>query len=241
MPTLKEIGLYPQYIPSEEIIKQLAGKSEEKRKKITVDDYNRNYKEKFFEFRLQTRCIAALYERSFNAYKNNKCWKIVINCVLNVDREPNSVNGIYLVQVKFNIEDFFGLDDFEKKRKTLDIITKGVSQIVQKEGWDKTVFDDAHNKVLAENYENRWIWKKQKSNPGRQYIAKVLCEHGLYSCNISLIIEDKRGQVIKQEIVIREKPDEWAFSKYFGDLMWISNNEVRLISKKKDYEFKLNI
>ncbi|MCX7914579.1 MAG: hypothetical protein N2511_08345 [Thermodesulfovibrionales bacterium] len=72
-------------------------------------------------------------------------------------------------------------------------------------------------------------------------MAKVLCEHGIYSCDISIIIVDMKEQVVKKELVIKEKPDEWMFSKYFGDLKWISNNEVVLIGKNGNQQFSIII
>lgn len=241
MPILKEIGFDVSYIPSEEVAKLLVGKSEEERNKITTEDYSRNYKQRNFQFRLQTRCIASFYERCFKSYKNDKCWKILIECVPNVDREPKSISGIYMIQVAFDINDFFNLDGLEKKIKSLELIKTAVSEILKIEGWDETIFESAYNRVVSENYVNKWIWKKQKNNPVRQYIAKVLCEHDIYSCDISILITDKKEQVIKREIVVKEKPDEWMFAKYFGDLKWISNKEVSLVSKEGNYEFRVKI
>jgi len=241
MPTLREIRFYVCYAPSKEVEALLVGKNEEERNKITVEDYNKNYQQRYFQFRLQTRNITAFYERCLKGYKNDKCSKINIDCVQDVVREPSSLYGIYSVQVAFNVDEFFKLDDFGKKKKTLELIRAAISQIVEKEGWDKTIFDNAYNKVISENYINKWIWKKQKYNPTRKYIAKVLCEHGIHSCDISVIIMDKKEQIIRKELIISEKPDEWMFAKYFGDLKWISTNEVALIGKSGDQQASVKI
>jgi hypothetical protein len=231
MPTLKEIGFHVKYEPNEEIAALLVGKSEEEQNKITVEDYTNNYKKRNFEFRLQTRNIASFYERCFKSYKNDKCWKILIECVKSDAREPSAVLGIYTVQVVYNVDNFFKLDDYEKKRTTLELIRSAVGKVVEKECWDGVVFDNAYERVISEDYLNRWIWKKQKHSPSRKYIAKILCDHGIYSCDISIIVTDKKEQIVKKELVIREKPDEWMFAKYFGDLKWISTNNVALIDK----------
>lgn len=52
---------------------------------------------------------------------------------------------------------------------------------------------------------------------------------------------NKSNEVIKKEVVVTEKPDEWRFGNYFGDLKWISKDEVVLISKKGSSEFKVKI
>lgn len=241
MPVLREIRLYVEYTPSKEIQDLLVGKNEEEQNKVTVEDYNKNYQQRYFQFRLQTRNITSFYERCLKGYKNDKCSKVNIVCVPKVVREPSALLGIYTAQVAFNIDDFFKLDDFNKKRKTLDLIKIAMTQIIQKEGWDKVVFDEAYNQVISENYINTWIWKKQKNNPARRYIAKVFCEHGIYYCDIGIIITDKNDQIIKNEVVVREKPDEWKFGKYFGNLKWVSNNEVVLIGKDGHSQFSVKI
>jgi hypothetical protein len=241
MPTLKEIRFYASYIPSKELESLLVGKSEEERNKITSEDYSSNYKRRNFEFRLQTRNITSFYERCLKGYKNDKCSKINIECMPNTVVQSNALQGIYSVHIPFDVDDFFKLDDFDKKKKTLDLIQIAISHIIEKEGWDKTIFDEAYNRIISENYINTWIWKKQKNNPNRKYIAKVFCEHGIYSSDIGIIITDKNGQIIKKEVGVSEKPDEWAFGKYFGDLKWITNNEVVLISKDGHSQFGIKI
>lgn len=238
---LREIRFYVRYTPSKEIEALLVGKNEEERNKITVEDYNKNYQQRDFQFRLQTRNITSFYERCLKGYKNDKCSKINIECVENVVSKPSEVLGIYTVQVAFNVDDFFKLNDFDKKKKTLELIRIAISQVLKSEKWDKSIFNEAYNSVISEDYDNKWVWKKQKNSPNRKYIAKVFCEHGIYSCDISIIITDKNEQIIKKEMVIREKPDEWMFGKYFGDLRWISNNEVVLIEKDFSSQFSVKI
>jgi hypothetical protein len=241
MPILREIRFYVGYIPSKEIEDLLVGKIEEERNKITTEDYNNNYKQRNFDFRLQTRNITSFYERCLKGYKNDKCSKITIECMPNTVMQSNALLGIYSVHVPFDVDDFFKLDDFGKKRKTLDLIQIAILHIIEKEGWDKTIFDEAYNRIISENYINTWIWKKQKNSANRKYIAKVFCDHGIYSSDIGVIITDKNGQIIKKEVVVREKPDEWAFGKYFGDLKWVSNNEVVLIDKGGCSQFSIKI
>lgn len=162
MPTLREIRFYVSYIPSKEIEALLVGKSEEERNKITSEDYNNNYKRRNSKFRLQTRNITSFYESCLKGYKNDKCSKINIECMPNTVVQSNALLGIYSVHIPFDVDDFFKLDDFGKKKKTLDLIQIAMSHIIEKEGWNKTIFDEAYNRIISENYINTWIWKKQK-------------------------------------------------------------------------------
>jgi hypothetical protein len=241
MPTLKEIIFDVPYIPNEQIVSQFDGKTEEECNKITVEDYNNNYKERNFKFRLQARFILSLFERLLGGFKNDQCSRIIINCVPVITKEPRHFDGYYYVQVSYDINNFFQLDDLDKKKKILELIQIGLTEIINKERWDRSLFDRVFNQIIDGNYINQWVWKKQKSSPGRQYIAKVLCDHKMYSCDIKVMITDKEGNVLKEKTVVTAKPDEWAYAKYFGDLKWLLNNEVVLISKNKECEFKIKI
>jgi hypothetical protein len=241
MSILRDIFFDVPYKPNEDVMAELVGKSEEERNKITIADYEKNYKERNFKFRLQTRSIASSYIYHLGKFKNDKCWRIIIECVPSIDRGPGAYGGFYHIQVKLDINSFLKLSDIDKKRKTLEIVNNAVLEIVEIEGWDKGIFESVYNKIILDNYINKRIWKKQKSSPGRQYKAKVLLEHGLYKSEISIIVTDKSGDIVKQEKVAETLPDEWAYAKYFGELKWFSNTELALISKSKEYEFRMKL
>ncbi|MDP4144111.1 MAG: hypothetical protein Q8936_06440 [Bacillota bacterium] len=241
MPILRDIFFDVPYKPNKNVLTELVGKSEDECNKITTADYQKNCKERNFKFRLQTRCISSLYVYHLGKFKNDKCWRIIIECVPNIDRGPGAFGGFYHVQVKLDIDSFLKLSDIDKKRKTLELIKNAITEIVEIERWDKGIFENAYNQVISENYVNKRIWKKQKSSPGRQYIAKVLVEHDLYKSEISIVITDKNGAIVKQEKVATDLPDEWAYTKYLGELKWISNTEISLISKSDEYEFTVSL
>lgn len=241
MPILRDIIFDIPYIPSKEVLDKLTGRPEEECNKITVEDYEKNYKERNFRFRLQTGCITNMYVHYLGKFRNDKCRRIIIECVPSIEKEPRAFEVFYIVQVKFDIDKFFELNDIDKKRKALELIKITVSQIVEVEGWDKSIFEHAYNKVILENYIYSVIWKKQKNSPNRQYTAKVLLEHDLYSSDISILITDKNGRIVKREKIVTESPAVWAYSKYFGDLRWLTDKEVALISKFEGHEYKVKL
>ena len=62
--------------------------------------------------------------------------------------------------------------------------------------------------------------------------VKVICQHCVDNVAIFLIINDINGNTILDEKVITELPDEWAYSKYLGDIK-IEKNKISLVDKKK--------
>ena len=62
--------------------------------------------------------------------------------------------------------------------------------------------------------------------------VKVICQHCVDNVTIFLIVNDINGNTILDEKVITELPDEWAYSKYLGDIK-IEKNKISLVDKKK--------
>lgn len=78
---IKEFDLDLPYFPNQEKIKSIM------REKGLTDidaswlDYEENWKDKRRNFRLDTRCMTAMFERLFEKMKTKDCWKILVECV----------------------------------------------------------------------------------------------------------------------------------------------------------------
>ncbi|PEJ32162.1 hypothetical protein CN689_13605 [Peribacillus butanolivorans] len=137
------------------------------------------------------------------------------------------------MEIGYDVSEFFKLEEQEKKGVVLDILKQGIDKVVKLNNWESRPFDDAYNCVKEASYKNEYVWKKPKSSPNRTYKAEVYINHGLYLCEIYLIVRDKNGQEIVKELVSSTKPDEIIFSYYLGELNWLSNYEVALFNRPK--------
>ncbi|MFU2015981.1 hypothetical protein ACM6Q7_13025 [Peribacillus butanolivorans] len=137
------------------------------------------------------------------------------------------------MEIGYDVSEFFKLEEQEKKEVVLDILKQGIDKVVKLNNWESRPFDDAYNCVKEASYKNEYVWKKPKSSPNRTYKAEVFINHGLYLCEIYLIVRDKNGQEIVKELVSSTKPDERIFSYYLGELNWLSNYEVALFNRPK--------
>lgn len=205
------------------------------------EDYERNWKPKRVKFRDEIRCIASLFEAHFEKFKTEKCWKILIECVEQITDERIIGDDICTVQVKLNIEEYFQLSNLEKKMLILKLLKQGIDKIINEKGWDKQPFENAYKKVIDCHYKNKWIWKQPKKNPNRKHSAEVFCEHDINEFMISIIIRDSTRAIIKCERIITERPNEFAFAKYFGKLKWLSSSEVALINKNETKQWIVQI
>ncbi|MFJ7686053.1 hypothetical protein [Peribacillus butanolivorans] len=185
-------------------------------------------------FSFQSRCITALYEKCFSKFNTENIKQINIFCVKDSPNPSLSIiDGFCDVEIGYDVSEFFKLEEQEKKEVVLDILKQGIDKVVKLNNWESRPFDDAYNCVKEVSYKNEYVWKKPKSSPNRTYKAEVFINHGLYLCEIYLIVRDKNGQEIVKELVSSTKPDEIIFSYYLGELNWLSNYEVALFNRPK--------
>lgn len=205
-------------------------------------DYNNNWKEKRRKFSLETRTITAMFERIFGKMQTKDCKKILIECITSIkDKRVLNFSGIYTVQVKFDYDNFISCDDYEKKQKTLELLMKGIQIIGQQEGWKIEPFEIAFSKICEANYINEWIWKKRVRSLDKNYSAMILCQHEVKLINLYIIIFDKNNIEIDRKLLISELPHEFAYAKHLGQLKWISNDEINLVSIKGDNSLVIKI
>jgi len=207
----------------------------------SIEDYEENWKQKRIDFRDEIRCIASLFEFHFEKFKTEKCWKVLVECVETISDERVIGEDICTVQVELNIEQYFQLSQVEKKKLILKLLKKGIDKITNEKGWNKQPFESAYQKVIDCNYINKRIWKQPKKSPNRKHIAEVFCEHDIDKFEISIIVKSDTGEEIKREKLITERPNEWAFTKHFGKLKWISSNEVTLVNKNESKQWIVQI
>lgn len=239
---LKEFDLDLPYVADEEKINSVIKEKRCLRNEATKFDYEANWKDKRRSFRLETRCISAMFERIFGKMTTEDCWKILIECVEQVKEERViNLSGVYTVQVKFNYESFLSKNEYQKKQMTLSTLMEGIRVIARIKGWNLEPFEIVYSKICEVDYINEWIWKKTVKSVDKQFSAELLMQHDVKSMDISILIKDKIGTEISRKKVISELPDEFAYSKHLGELKWISNNEVALTNKKGDTKWSLEL
>ncbi|HZH61145.1 MAG TPA: hypothetical protein VEY70_16600 [Metabacillus sp.] len=182
----------------------------------------------------QSRCVTSLYERCFSKFHTTDIKQINVFCVKEFPKSNLIVEGGFCdIEILYDVSRFLKLDNEEKKVVILDTLKQGIDKVVELNNWDPSPFDDAYNCVKESGYNTNYVWKKPKSSQNRNYKAEVLIEHGLYFCDIYLIVKDKNGQEITRKRIASEKPDELIFGRHLGELKWLSNNEVALFNYSK--------
>jgi hypothetical protein len=205
-------------------------------------DYDRNWKFPIRRrFLLETNCIVSMFLRLLGKYKNNDTKKIIIKCVETLTGKGSTILGICIIEQVIDYNGFFIKDDSEKKTFTLNIIKQAITEIARDKEWDISPFEEVYTKIIALDYINHWTWGKKLKSPSRLYTAEVYLEHEIRDIKIFIVIRDKQGKLVKKQLIITELPNEYAYAKHLGKLIWLSNNEVQLLNRRNSMKWSVQL
>jgi len=183
-------------------------------------------------FGLETRCVTALFERSFPKFTDSRGWKVLVYCVPEVlDPTVRNLLGVLTIQQQFDVAGFLASDAREKKRSTLAALWSGIVTIARLEGWPLSPFEAARDEVLKLDYTNRWSWPKRPVVDRTSGLrAQLQCEHEVDEFRGWLVVSDKDGAERLRELVLQKPPSEFQFVPCLGRLHW-EGGEVVLTSR----------
>ena len=202
-------------------------------KGVTPEVYEKTWNEKRIKFRDEIRCVASLYGRNFEKLKTEETRKILVECLDEInDSRVLDLLDVTVVQVQFNVDSFFLLNEKEKKETTFHLLNEGIKKIIDEKKWDSEPFEKAKQACLEVNFKNEWEWKKTASSPNRKYKASVKIEHDVEEARGYLLVRDKKQNLISSKEVFKTRPNEWIFDHFFGKIVWENNETVHLIDRK---------
>jgi hypothetical protein len=188
-------------------------------------------KEANSEFRYQTRCVTALFERHFGGLVTQGVWKVWIDCVPKQTRDKVTVIGGVAeaeVVVSEDLSQFASLPELEKRQRALQYLMRGLECVSKEYHWSTAPFEEARGKVIELKYENTWVLKKRQR--GSHLEGELSCIHDSARFQATLIIRDRKGLVLSSKRVLDTKPDELHFGQKIGELKWVDNN-LKLLDK----------
>lgn len=233
---LQDIDLDIPYKVKTEIVKNIMNEQGCSYEQGIQKDYEENWKWNVRRrFTLETRCISSMVLRLMGKIKTEDCSKILINCVDEEAKDGiSSCMGIYTLEYLLNYDNFFLKSDYEKKVITLNIIKECVNKIVYHKGWNYEPFKIVFNRIVELEYNNSWTWGKKVRSPDKIKKAEVYIEHQVKKVNIYIYIRNKKNEIIKKKLILKEVPHEFSYARHLGKLVWISENELQLNNKKGD-------
>ena len=190
--------------------------------------YESTWKEKRRRFQLMSRCMTSMIERLMPSIKTENYWKLLIECVEKNPRlECLNMLGVCSVQIVFNFESFFEMDNYQKKKYVLDKIMETIDYLSIKGLNEFVAIKPICDEVVRRDYLNEWFWNKPIKNEDKSVQIKVLHEVDY----VSIFMVFTTETLTKEVLLVRDIPDEWIYSKYLGKVEWKSKNVAKLIAK----------
>ena len=219
---LREIGLEIPYHIDDNI-------SDEE----SIAMYRKTWNQQEFDFRLMTRCMTSMIDRLTPRITLPDCMKIIIECVDEIwEERVINLLGVCCIQIKFDIDGFFKMDDLQKKQCVIETVLEAISEFEKKKECDLGEVKKVCEFIKQNNYLNEWYWKKAVRRKHKQAQVRVL--HEVENVSIFMAIIDNKTKDKKEILAVQEKPDEWFYVQYLGKLEWISDDEVQLLSREGD-------
>lgn len=200
-------------------------------------------KPKRLQFRNETRCVTALFERCYKPSKETgKPWKILVEVVTKAAGSGyKDLLGVLTTQVESDIDRFLGLDNSDKKPETLELLMRGIGQVASALSLDMMPFETAAAEVEKRGFINEWIWGSEVANSSKTMSAEILVNHDVEAATLSARIRNGSGKVVNVLPLVSDQPNEFIFDEYFGSLSWLDDNTIELASRngKKRYAAKV--
>jgi len=194
------------------------------------------------QFNRETRCVAALIERLLPKITTADSWILLFKCVSAVRKDQYLVSGgVCELEVRSDVEQFFTLSDPHKKEWTLQAIEDGMGKLLPQTGWPQEPFQQAIERAKALGLLNEYVWRKPLHAPARKMTAEILVQHDVQTCDISMLIRDRSGQILRRELLISEMPSEFSFYWHLGALKWQSATRVALTNRDGDRSWVVDL
>lgn len=177
-------------------------------------DYSNNWKEKRHQFRNQTRCVSSFFARMLKDFKNSVCRKIVIECYETVNSDSYKlIDHVLFIQVSCEVDSFFLLNDYEKRKLATSLIYSGFLKIGNMLSGLLDEFEKMQIAFKESNYENKWIWKSVKK---KSLHVIIHVYHSNYDVKILAEVRTDNSNIMHE--LITTPPDEWYYFKYLYKL-----------------------
>lgn len=226
---LNEIEMTISYVKDEYMIREIQNK-EGLNYNEAKEKYLIHWKSERRKFQLMTRCMTSMVVRMMPKIKTKDCWKIIIEWVDKIAPPFFKINdGLYTVKIEGNIEEFYQLDSYMKKKVVIDKVIEAINILSELTDIDMEGIKETCLEIRRLNYINEWMWGKPKKY--ERGFAQIKVQHEVNKVVLSMVFFDKDMNIIKQVPLILTKPHEWEYSRYLGNVRWLSDKEAVLITK----------
>ena len=186
------------------------------------------------KFTLFSRCVCAHFERHFVPIETDSIYRVVVKLCGPDERVGTTELSSSVIKYykTFDFDYFEGLNIIAKKRFLLDALYSSLISLCDMEGWPKSHFHEAYERVIRENFVNIYTIKSKLSR-NKNMSAELVVSHDEAIFNCFIVIKDKDGRALIKKHLFSEEPDEFIFNARIGDIGWVDKTTVRYQSRDK--------
>lgn len=185
------------------------------------------------KFTLFSRCVCAHFERLFDSIETDSIYRVVVKLCGSDERIGTTELSSSVIKYykEFDFEYFDKLNLVAKKRFLLNTLYDALMSLCEMKGWPKEPFHEAYEKVIQENFVNKYTIKRKLSR-NKKLSAELIGDHDEKAFHCSIVIKNNDGKELLNELLFSEEPDEFLFNTRIGDVKWI--NKTIVVHQSKD-------
>ncbi|MBD1367038.1 hypothetical protein IDJ77_24720 [Mucilaginibacter sp. ZT4R22] len=174
-------------------------------------------------FNRETWCIKELYWSYLKPFDTGVFCKIVLEVNDDISlkyhgfKEIVNCVDVVRVEVYFDLDNYFSLSNAAKKVTLIEMLHKCMLFLCERYEWDKEAAIQAYELCLENNLEYRFKLKnKTYRSPQRNWYGAIYCDWDLNYFKATARIEDKNGELMKEQELLNIEP-------YFGEFIYYAN------------------
>lgn len=175
------------------------------------------------------RHLSWMYEHYATPAVTDGVAKINIHLNANhVSHAPSEVLGIASVVEGFEAERFSGLGETEQRLYYLQRIHSGVTRCAAHFGWSPEPFVAAYERIVREEFQFSFYWKKPISSPDRQWKASALVQVSPLPGRLYLVFLDSRQREVRRVLLSAGVNGPGIVEFLLGKIRWEDQRTVRV-------------
>ena len=190
------------------------------------------------EFNEQTYCVSELFWSFLKQYKVKNVKKCVIILTDDYQRKlnvPESFGAIRSVKIEFEFSRYFESNDYDRRKKLLEVIFEGMRQIALREGWELIHLEEAYKSCIKNDIKYHFFLKnKFKSSLDRKNKIGIWCEWDIDTFKLFWVLFDKNNvELYRENFFYSSEPSQGEFA-YYLNWHWVDNQTVLVKNEKRN-------
>src|SRR5260221_2477994 len=169
--------------------------------------------------------VSDLYVQNMNGYKPPKTSRITIQLACHdIWNRTWKTGSIVAIAPFFSLDTYLSLDKKGKLKYTLDLIQSATLPLSDEYGWDKTVFQNAYQKVLESDFIFK-LGSTPKQSRDNKKIGKLIVEKTETITSVYVNIQNGDSSIIRK---LFDKKNQWWY-----DCIYILARHTKWFDKER--------